>query len=298
MTKTVALLLDHPENRYQQLLTREAQARAAQLDIALLAPTYAGGSSFVQMDQLLACAKGERRPDAIMMVIAGAESQHPACRRAAKAGVSLVFLNRLPSFLGELKKAYPDVLVTLVAPDQTEIGRIQAAQCARLVTPGSFVLLVTGPLDNHSAIARRDGFLERTSSRIDVHVIEAHWTEESAFKSVSDWFKIGADRDREVALVACGNDPMGCGARRALRQRAKTTGNDAWTRVPVLGCDGVPDEGQQMVRSGELSATVVMPPTTPAAVDALHAYWARGERADSVFLPAHSFPVIDELGAA
>jgi ABC-type sugar transport system substrate-binding protein len=298
MTKTVALLLDQPANRYQQLLTREAQARAAQLDIAVLAPQYAGGSSFVQMDQLLACAKDEQRPDAVMVVIAGAESQFPACRRAAKAGVSLVFLNRLPTFLGELRKAYPEVLVTLVAPDQTEIGRIQAAQCARLVSPGAFVLLVTGPLDNHSAVARRDGFLERTSSRVNVHVLEAHWTEESAFKSVSDWFKLGADRDREVALVACENDPMGHGARRALLQRAKVTGSAAWTRIPVLGCDGVPDEGQQMVRDGELSATVVMPATTPAAIDALHAYWSRGERADAVFLPPQSFPVIDEIGAA
>ena len=46
-----------------------------------------------------------------------------------------------------------------------------------------------------------------------------------------------------------------------------------------------------MVRAGELSATVLMPPTTPAAIDTLDANWWRGERAGPAadrtgFIPA------------
>jgi hypothetical protein len=53
-----------------------------------------------------------------------------------------------------------------------------------------------------------------------------------------------------------------------------------------------------MVREGELTATVVMPPTTPAALKALHLYWTGGERADSIVLPPQSFPVLEEVKTA
>ncbi len=278
------------------MLRREAAARARELGITVLDARYAEGSSFVQIDQLLACVKdAKQRPDAVLIVTAGSVSELPACRRAAKAGVSLVFLNRAPAFLAELRQAHPELLVTLVAPNQTEIGRIQATQSARLAPTGAFVLLVTGPSHDASALARKEGFLTESGSRFSVHLLEAHWNEDGAYRSVSDWFRIGADRHRELALVACANDPMARGARRALVERARTAGIEGYARVPILGCDGLPDEGQQMVHDGEISATILMPSTTPAAIDALQTFWTRGERPDRLLLPPQSFPALDEI---
>ena len=45
-----------------------------------------------------------------------------------------------------------------------------------------------------------------------------------------------------------------------------------------------------MVARGELAATVVVPPTTPAAVEILLRYWATGARAGLVELASEPFP--------
>ena len=59
MTRRVALLLDDAENRYQQLLVREARATADRLGVALLGPEFARGSSWTQVDSV---NHGEWRP--------------------------------------------------------------------------------------------------------------------------------------------------------------------------------------------------------------------------------------------
>jgi ABC-type sugar transport system substrate-binding protein len=298
MAKIVAALFDQEDNCYQQLLASEAVARGTEHGITVLPPLFAGASSVVQMDQLMACTRRDPRPDAVLVVTAGPESQLPACRHAAKAGLSLVFLNRVPSFLAELRAAHPGVLITSIAPDQIEVGRIQAAQCQILAPSGGFVLLVTGTAQNASAVARKEGFLEGIGGHATVHVLDGQWSEESGFQAVRNWFRVGADRDRDLALAACQSDGMARGARRALADQARAARRAELLRVPIVGCDGLPSEGQEMVRAGEISATVVIPATTPKAIDALHAYWTRGERTDSLFLAPHSLPSLPEIRAA
>jgi ABC-type sugar transport system substrate-binding protein len=295
MTKTVSLLLDQQDNAYQQVLARDAARRGAARGIRLLAPLYAEGSAVTQMEQLLACTRGDSRADAAILVSAGSESQLPACKHVAKAGLSLVFLNRVPAYCADLSAAHPDVLVASVAPDQRAIGRLQAQQCSRLLPPGAFVLLITGPPRNPTVVARTEGFLTGIEAHASTHILEAQWTEESAFKALSDWLRFGADRDRPIGSVVCQNDSMGRGARRAFRQRAAGSADEAWSRVAILGCDGLPEEGQALVRSGELAATIVVPSTTPAAIDALASYWEEGQRSPSISLAPESFPVLEQI---
>jgi ABC-type sugar transport system substrate-binding protein len=295
--KTVSLLLDQEENLYQQTLVTEGARRAAKHGLELLHPRFGNGSSFVQMEHLLACAKEEPRADGILLMTAGVESQLPACKRVAKCGISVVFLNRIPSYLDELRQAFPDVLIAAIAPDQVEIGRMQAAQALCLLPPGGFVLLVTGTASNPSAIGRQRGFMEAIGQGAEVHAVEGQWTDESASGALSDWYRLGADRHRAIDLVVCQNDQMAHGARQALLRQARTSVQPALGNVPIIGCDGLPNEGQQMVKDGEMTATIVMPVTTPAALDSLAAFWATGARATTVLLKSESFPTLDRIAA-
>jgi len=293
MTKTVSLLLDR-EDPYQRGLAQEASARASRRGFDLKGPHYAHGSAVSQMEQLLAATKGDLRSDGVVLLTSGRESQLPACRRVVKEGVSLIFLNRIPDYVHELRAANRDVLVAVVAPDQAEIGRIQAEQYRNLAPDGGFVLLVTGTPSHASAIARRDAFLESVgSSGIDVHVLEGQWTEDSAYQALSDWYRFGAERERPIQVIVCQNDQMARGARRALMER----GGDA-ARVPLLGCDGLVGEGQRLVAQGQLAATVIMPATAGRAIDLLAAFWDDGARADVVQLPSHSFPPLSDMRPA
>ena len=52
----------------------------------------------------------------------------------------------------------------------------------------------------------------------------------------------------------------------------------------MIGCDGLEQEGKPMLARGELVATVVVPPTTPKALELLAAYWASGVRPGGIML--------------
>jgi ABC-type sugar transport system substrate-binding protein len=184
-----------------------------------------------------------------------------------------------------------------VAPDQEGIGAIQARQALRLARPGAFVVLVTGQASSPAAVARGRGFQETTAGRLVVHEIDGRWSAAGAAKALGEWFHHGGERDRHIDLVVCQNDAMAAGARGALAGHAAETGRRELTRTLLIGCDGMEHEGKAMVARGELAATVVMPPTTPAALDALGRHWDEGSASGTVLLAASSYPALDALGA-
>ena len=47
--------------------------------------------------------------------------------------------------------------------------------------------------------------------------------------------------------------------------------------------------------SPSTASTVVLPPTTPSALETLQSYWERGERPQTVLLDATSFPSVETL---
>ena len=67
--------------------------------------------------------------------------------------------------------------------------------------------------------------------------------------------------------VACHNDLLAQGARRALADVAADLGKPELTTVPIVGCDGTPSVGQAMVKRGEMAATVVLPRSSGRAVE-------------------------------
>ena len=81
----------------------------------------------------------------------------------------------------------------------------------------------------------------------------------------------------------------------ALDNQAKLLGSPEIAKTPIIGCDGLPDEGQDMVRTKKIHATVVMPPSSPQALEILSKYWHEGVRTLSAILPPTSFPPVDAL---
>lgn len=141
------------------------------------------------------------------------------------------------------------------------------------------------------------GFMEGVESA-KVHVLEGDWSEESGFTALRDWFRIGADRGRGFQTIVCQNDQMARGVARALAERAAEAGDATLLKVPLLGCDGLPQEGQRMVGDGTLAGTVVMPTTSARALELLAAFWNDGRRADIVLLPPESHPPLDGIRPA
>jgi ABC-type sugar transport system substrate-binding protein len=293
----VALLLDDPENRYQQLLLREARAAAPRYGIELLPPEYARGSSWSQVESLNALLR-EGRPDGLLVMLAGEQWARAPFERVVKARVPAVLLNRIPDWVDGLRRDHPGALVAAVAPRQEGVGEIQAHQALRLVAPGSFVVLVTGDASSPATVARRRGFVATVAGRLAVHELDGRWSARGAEKALGEWFRVGADRERPVSLVVCQNDAMASGARGALARQATATGRPALARTPLLGCDGTDEEGKAMVARGELAATVVMPPTTPPALEILARYWDSGATSAAVLLDAASHPAVETLGRA
>jgi ABC-type sugar transport system substrate-binding protein len=126
-------------------------------------------------------------------------------------------------------------------------------------------------------------------------VIEGKWQAERAEEALRDWLRFGSARAREVELVVSQNDSMAVGARRALQRHESEAGVRGLGALPIVGCDGVPSEGQEMVRKGELMATVVMPASSPRAVETLAAFWQRREVPRQEVLMPTSFPAVETL---
>jgi ABC-type sugar transport system substrate-binding protein len=296
MVKRVALLLDDPENRYQQLLVREARATAARCDVTLLDPEFAGGSSWTQVESVNRHLR-EARPDGILVMLAGGQWTRAPFERLPRAGVAVVLLNRIPAWVDELRREHSSALVAAVTPRQDGVGEIQADQSLRLARPGSFVILITGDSASPATVGRRRGFLEKVAGRLTVHELDGRWSAKGAEKALGEWFRVGAERDRPLGLVVCQNDAMAGGARGVLLRLAAGSGRPDLGRVPLVGCDGLEEEGRSMVGRGELAATVVMPPTTPPALEILRRYWDTGDRAETAFLEASSHPALEALGS-
>jgi methyl-galactoside transport system substrate-binding protein len=292
-TRRVALVLDDRENRYQQLLVREARAAASKSGVQLLEPEFGQGSSWTQVESVNRLLRGSR-PDGVLLMLAGGQWTRAPFERLVKAGVPVVLLNRIPGWIEDVRRDHPAALVAAVTPRQEGVGEIQARQALRLVAPDSFVLLVTGDAGSPTAVARRDGLRRTVGERLKLHEVDGRWSAAGAERALGEWFRIGADRDRPVHLVVCQNDSMAAGARAALASQA--TGRPELARTPVTGCDGTDEEGKAMVTRGELAATVVMPATTPAALETLARHWEAGATAGTVLLEATSHPPIESLG--
>jgi ABC-type sugar transport system substrate-binding protein len=289
------LSLTNADNDYQTEQAAAAQItarlRGIDLDIA-----YAENDGIVQSQQLLNRIQSSSapRPDAIILEPAGSSALPQVARAATAAGIGWVVLNRDVDYIFELRRLH-NVVVFAVTSNHEEIGRIQGRQLTALLPGGGSVLSIQGPGEHAAAKQRHMGLLETKPQTLQLRILKAQWTEESACKSVTSWLRLSTARDTHVDAIVAQDDSMAMGARKAL-EKLPAGECERWLKLPFLGCDGMPRTGQAWVKRHLLTATVFSPPNAGEAIEMMMKSIETGTQPpERTFTPASSIPSLEAL---
>jgi ribose transport system substrate-binding protein len=263
----IVVALTTNDNDYQIEQAQSAEQAAARLGVTVEI-IYADNDAINQSTQILKVvqAAAEARPDAIVFEPVGGTALPQVARAAAGAGIGWAVLNRDASYLEELRKI-TNAPMFGVSSDHVEIGRLQGRQLAALLPTGGAVLYIQGPSENSAAKERTAGMHETKPANIQATLLKAQWTEESALRAVRSWLKLSTSQKSTIDVVAAQDDSMAMGARKAFQELSNELDRERWLKNPFIGCDGLPNTGQAWVRSGQLAATVFVPPNTGQAIE-------------------------------
>jgi ABC-type sugar transport system substrate-binding protein len=298
---TLALCLPHDEStRYQQLLIDDAR-KAAQKAGLRIDSYFAQGQVITQVRQVYSCIQGEasKRICGIIAMPVTDNSLNRVAADAVRAGLGWICLHREMDILGDLRRDYPSIPISSVGPDQREIGRIQGRQFRALLPDGGRVLYVQGNAPTSSARSRLQGMNEAIAgSKIDARdVVDGNWNADDAERTVAGWLRMVLSGTSHLDLIGCQNDEMAVGARKALESVAAYLGRRDLGGVLVTGVNGLPDFGQRLVKEGKLDATIVVPPTSGAAVELIVGGFKGKPVPPSVTVPSVSYPDETSLGS-
>lgn len=298
MTKlkfVVSLTNDDNDYQIEQAAAAEQAARKTGVELGII---YAQNDAINQSTQLLKAVQSpkELRPDAIIFEPVGGTALPQVARAAAKEGIGWVILNREADYLLELRRTAARPMFA-ISSDHFEIGRIQGRQMAALLRGGGSALYIQGPSENSAAKERTAGMQETKPANIQLTMLKAQWTEESAQKSVRSWLKLSTSQRAAIDLVAAQDDSMAMGARDAFKEIANEDERERWLKLPFLGCDGLPKTGQAWVKNGQLTGTIFVPPNAGQAIEMLFEAIQNGKMpAEKVVTEAVSIPAIEALG--
>jgi ABC-type sugar transport system substrate-binding protein len=260
----VSLITD--DNDYQRRQAVVVQQAATRLGVDLRT-LFASSDAILQSQQLLDIIQARNAAvDGIIVEPASRTAFPKVARAAVEAGIAWVVLNSEADYLPELR-AGNAVPAFAVSADNHEIGRIQGRQLAALLPAGGAVLYIQGPSYNSVTEQRTAGMLETKPRNVTLRILKsANWTEEAGYHAVASWLQLSTAQKDQLQVVQAQNDFLALAARRAIEEQA---GGGHKSRLPFLGVDGLEKTGQAWVRQGILTATVVVPPTTAHALDAL-----------------------------
>lgn len=290
----VSLTTDDNDYQIEQSESAEQAARKTGVDVQIV---HAQNDAINQSTQLLKAVQSakELRPDAIIFEPVGGTALPQVAKAAVSAGIGWVILNRDANYIEELRKTSTAPLFT-ISSDHVEIGRIQGRQMAALLRGGGSVLYIQGPSENSAAKDRTTGMQETKPPGVQVTMLKAQWTQESAQRAVRSWLKLTTSQRAAIDLISAQDDSMAMGARDAFKELTNEDERERWLKLPFTGCDGLPKTGQAWVRSGLLTATVYVPPNAGKAIEMLvDALQNRKMPAERVVTEAVSIPALDAL---
>jgi len=290
---SVLVSLITEDNDFQREQAASAQAAAAQLGCSVQV-LYAGNDAVYQTQQILQfIQQPSKRPDAIIVEPVGTGMPQVA-KAAVSAGIAWVVINSEVGYLSELRQ-HALVPVFSVLSDNEEIGKIQGQQIAAILGDKGCVLHLEGPARDVARL-RTKGMMLTKPANVTVKTIKGDWTHRSGYHAMQSWLALSTSREMKVGLIACQNDDMANGARRAFEDLTVTKERDAWLSLPIIGCDGVPKSGQTWVKQGRLAATVFSPPLVGNAMQLLAAARKSGSQPQERTLVApSSFPALSEI---
>jgi len=287
----VSLITD--DNDYQLEQAASAQAAALKLG-ARVQIIYSGNDAVQQTQQILTFIQDpSKRPDAILAEPVGTGMAQIA-KAAVDAGIAWGIINSDVDYIAQLRQRAL-VPVFSILSDHEAIGRIQGQQIAAFIGEQGVVLYLEGPLRDVAKL-RSKGMLSTKPAGVTVKTLRGDWTQQSGFHAVKSWLALSTSRQLQVGMIACQNDDMAIGARRAFEEIADVREREQWLRLPFTGCDGVPKSGQEWVRQRKLSATVVSPPIVGDALHLLsNAISAGSQPPDRTLVAPSSFPALKDL---
>jgi ABC-type sugar transport system substrate-binding protein len=286
------------ENDYQLEQAASAQSAADKLGINLEI-LYADNDAITQSTQLLRAIQGDpaTRPNAIIVEPTGGTAFPQVGQAAARANIGWAVLNREADYISTLRQS-AKVPVLSVSSDHKEIGRIQGRQFAALLPAGGGILYIQGPSETSAAKDRTTGMQMSIPPEIHITSLRARWTEDSAQRAVESWLRLNTSQKAQIDVVAAQNDQMAVGARRAFEQVTDVVDRERWLSLPFIGVDGVPSTGQAWVRTGVLTATVIVPTQAGEAVTMLAEALQNGTKPpERSFTTPESFPPLEKLTA-
>jgi len=289
----VSLITD--DNDYQLEQAASAQAAATKLGSSVQT-IFSGNDAVQQTQQILSFIQDPaKRPDAILVEPVGTGMQQIA-KAAVASGIAWCLINCDDGYIPQLRR-HALVPVFSVLSDHEQIGKIQGQQIGAIMGDQGCVLYLEGPSVRDVAKIRTRGMMSTKPPTIDVKTIRGDWTQRSGHQAVKSWLALSTSRQLNVGMIACQNDDMAIGARRAFEEIGDLRDREAWLRRPITGCDGVLRSGQTWVRQGRLAATVVCPALVADAIQLLNTALNTGAQPpERTTIAPISFPAINELG--
>lgn len=289
----VLLSLVTDDNDYQRAQAEAAQSAAhahgLRVDIQ-----YAENDAVLQVQQVLkALQMKQRRYNAIISEPVGT-GMESAARLAASSGVVWGILNHETTYISSLRRTARAAQFE-VTNNHYEIGRIQGQQVAALLPNGGVALYIEGPATGGAARLRTEGMLAAKPSNVELKILKGDWTQANARRSVANWLSLGTSRKLGVAAVICQNDAMALGVREAFDSTMSGAERDQWLSLPITGCDGLPGGGQELVKRGILTATIVVPANAGIGVELAAKALNNQPVSDRTVCVGSSFPAVEKL---
>ncbi len=293
----VLLSLITDDNDFQLAQAAAAQAAANRHGINLQI-VYADNDAVHQTQQILSFIQTpSKKPDAILTEPVGTGMSQIA-KAAVSAGIAWGILNSEVDYIADLRQR-ASVPVFSVISDHEGIGKLQGQQIAAILGERGCVLYIEGPSVRDVTRLRTKGMMTTKPVGVTVKTLKGDWTQQSGYNAIRSWLALSTSKQLHVGMIACQNDDMAIGARRAFGEIGDSREREAWLSLPTTGCDGVAKSGQEWVRQGKLAATVVSPPIAGTAIDLLVGALKSGTRpVDRTFVQPSSFPELDKLQRA
>jgi ribose transport system substrate-binding protein len=288
----VSLITEDNDYQLEQAASAQAAAQKIGANVQII---YSSNDAVQQTQQILSTIQNpSQRPDAILAEPVGTGMAQIA-KAAVGAGIAWAIINSDADYISQLRQ-HALVPVFAVVSDHEVIGKIQGQQIAAFLGEQGCVLYIEGPSVRDVAKIRTKGMLATKPPGVNVKTLKGNWTQNSGYHAVKSWLSLSTSRQLNVSMIACQNDDMAIGARRAFEELADTRERNAWLRLPITGCDGVPRSGQEWVRQGRLAATVISPPIVGDAIQLLAGALKAGSQPPERTLVAPiSFPSLKEL---
>jgi ribose transport system substrate-binding protein len=291
----VSLISDDNDYQIMQAAAAEEAALRFHADVNVI---YADNDSISQSQQLLEIIQSHSSavPDVMVVEPAGVTALPKVADAAVRSGIGWIILNHDAAYICKLRKHY-NVPICVVSADHTEIGRLQGRQMAALLPRGGTALYIQGPSGSSAVGQRTGGLCDTKPQNVELRILKAaNWTEAGGYQVISSWLRLSTAHKQRIDLVAAQNDLIALGARKAFAELTTGSEQDKWLSLPFTGIDGLAGTGQLWVRRGLLTATIVVPPITPCAIElAFQASRRNSQPPERTLIRPESFPDIGLL---